>query len=134
MRTRKTMISSIRYLLYRLLDYRNVYLGMSSKPGRYKIGIARKVEDRWQDIDKKIQGSREKCVFHARCFFAGRLERFLLRRYKGRAVRQKGWGREWRRLNLVQRVYVIGVIACNSFLGSIALALIAVWLLAMLIG
>lgn len=116
-------------ILYLILDFREVYLGMSSVRGRYKIGIAKNVKHRWKDIDRKIEGSKEKPVFHARCFFAGRVERYLLNRYKNRAVKEKGWGREWRRINIFQRMYVMAVIGLNSLIGMFVFLTGMIWLI-----
>lgn len=102
-------------LLYHLFDLRYVYLGKTTKGNRWKIGIAKDTDQRWRDIDRQIPGSKERPVFHARCLFAGRIERALHRRYDRYRVRERGWGREWFRLPLLSRIRVVCVISMYSF-------------------
>lgn len=109
-------------LLYLLFDYRHVYLGKTTRSRqRWKIGIAKRVGQRWDQIDKAIRGSSEEPVFWARCLFAGRLEKSLHRKYKRYKVKDEGWGREWFNLPILSRWAVIGYIILYSYVSSAVL-------------
>ena len=122
-------------MLSRLLDYRFLYIGVTSRrrwlvwPYAFKIGIAKNVGQRWRDIDRSIPRSKERPIFFARLFFAGRVEQHLLNTFARKKARFHGSGRsEWRKLNIFDLLYCFTVIMFHSLIGLIAIVLALLWL------
>ena len=78
------------------LDYRHIYvLGNLSYPFRYKIGIARSVEQRKAGISRSIKGSVFD-IFWIKVLFAHQIEGFLHWQYAPLHDRMSGSGyTEW---------------------------------------
>lgn len=77
------------------MDFRYLYLGRSSR-GLVKIGIARDVKARWNDIDKSTPGSRERPTFAVRILFAYAVEQMLHRLFWLFRRKHNGSGKtEW---------------------------------------
>jgi hypothetical protein len=78
------------------LDYRFIYvLGNTHYIGRYKIGIAKSVENRTRGIESSLRGTTYE-IFAARFFFARRIEHFMHGLYRPLNARMKGSGKtEW---------------------------------------
>ncbi|MDZ7876595.1 MAG: GIY-YIG nuclease family protein [Saprospiraceae bacterium] len=77
-------------------DYRFIYvLGNTRYLFRYKIGIAKSVENRTRSIESSLRGTTYE-IFAARFFFARRIEQFLHTVYSPLNARMKGSGKtEW---------------------------------------
>jgi hypothetical protein len=77
-------------------DYRYIYvLGNSRYLFRYKIGIARSVENRTRQIESSLRGYTYE-IFAAKFFFARNIEQFMHSVYKPLNARMKGSGKtEW---------------------------------------
>lgn len=82
--------------IFAKLDYRYIYvLGNTHYIGRYKIGIAKSVENRTRGIESSLRGTTYE-IFAARFFFARRIEHFLHGLYRPLNARMKGSGKtEW---------------------------------------
>lgn len=82
--------------LFAKLDYRYIYvLGNTNHIGRYKIGIAKSVENRTRGIESSLKGMTYE-IFAARFFFARRIEHFMHGMYRPLNARMKGSGKtEW---------------------------------------
>lgn len=80
----------------RKLDYRYIYvLGNSRYLFRYKIGIAKSVENRTKGIESTLRGYTYE-IFAAKFFFAESIEQTLHVVYKPLNARMKGSGKtEW---------------------------------------
>ena len=78
------------------LDYRYIYvLGNSRYLFRYKIGIAKSVENRTKGIERTLSGYTYE-IFAAKFFFARNIEQFLHIVYSPLNARMKGSGKtEW---------------------------------------
>jgi T5orf172 domain len=78
------------------LDYRFIYvLGNTRYLCRYKIGIAKSVENRTRSIESSLKGTTYE-IFSAKFFFARRIEQFLHGVYRPLNARMKGSGKtEW---------------------------------------
>lgn len=78
------------------LDYRYIYvLGNSRYLFRYKIGIAKSVENRTKGIENTLRGYTYE-IFAAKFFFARNIEQFLHTVYSPLNARMKGSGKtEW---------------------------------------
>jgi T5orf172 domain len=78
------------------LDYRFIYvLGNTRYICRYKIGIAKSVENRTRGIESSLRGTTYE-IFAARFFFARRIEHFLHGVYRPLNARMHGSGKtEW---------------------------------------
>ena len=78
------------------LDYRYIYvLGNSRYLFRYKIGIAKSVENRTKGIERTLSGYTYE-IFAAKFFFARNIEQFLHTVYSPLNARMKGSGKtEW---------------------------------------
>jgi hypothetical protein len=78
------------------LDYRFIYvLGNTRYLCRYKIGIAKSVENRTRGIESSLKGMTYE-IFAARFFFARRIEQFLHGVYRPLNARMHGSGKtEW---------------------------------------
>lgn len=74
---------------------RRIYLGRSSA-GLIKIGIARDVPRRWNDIDRSTPGTRERPTFHLPVIGARALEKTLHALFYPFRYRHRGSGKtEW---------------------------------------
>ena len=112
-------------ILYNIFDFRSVYLGKTTtSSSRFKIGISTDVDRRWGEIDKKIKGSKEVCIFSAQCVFAGLIEKGLHQKYAKKRVKANGWGREWFTLPIMSRWYVIFIISFYSVVSWLFLSII----------
>lgn len=82
--------------LYSTLDYRYIYiLGNTRYVFRYKIGIARSIENRTRGINNTLNGNTYE-IFSVKVFFAQRIEQFLHGVYSPLSARMKGSGKtEW---------------------------------------
>jgi hypothetical protein len=80
----------------RRLDYRYIYvLGNTRYLFRYKIGIAKSVENRTKGIEGSLRGNTYE-IFAARFFFAMRIEQFIHTLYSPLNAHMKGSGKtEW---------------------------------------
>ncbi len=78
------------------LDYRYIYvLGNTRYLFRYKIGIARDVEQRKTGIERSMRGDIYD-IFYIKLFFAMRIEQFLHTIYSPIHARMQGSGKtEW---------------------------------------
>ena len=78
------------------LDYRYIYiLGNTRYLFRYKIGIARNIENRTRSINSSLKGSTYE-IFSVKVFFAQRIEQFLHGVYSPLNARMHGSGKtEW---------------------------------------
>jgi hypothetical protein len=78
------------------LDYRYIYvLGNTRYIGRYKIGIAKNVENRTRGIESSLKGTTYE-IFAARFFFSRRIEHFMHGLYRPLNARMSGSGKtEW---------------------------------------
>ena len=78
------------------LDYRYIYvLGNSRYLFRYKIGIAKSVENRTKGIENTLRGYTYE-IFAAKFFFARNIEQLLHTVYSPLNARMKGSGKtEW---------------------------------------
>lgn len=78
------------------LDYRYIYvLGNSRYLFRYKIGIARNVEQRKTGIERSMRGDIYD-IFYIKLFFAMRIEQFMHLIYSPLHANMKGSGKtEW---------------------------------------
>ena len=78
------------------LDYRYIYiLGNTRYLFRYKIGIARNIENRTRSINNSLKGSTYE-IFSVKVFFAQRIEQFLHGVYSPLSARMHGSGKtEW---------------------------------------
>ena len=78
------------------LDYRYIYiLGNTRYLFRYKIGIARNIENRTRSINSSLKGSTYE-IFSVKVFFAQRIEQFLHSVYSPLSARMHGSGKtEW---------------------------------------
>ena len=78
------------------LDYRYIYiLGNTRYLFRYKIGIARNIENRTRSINSSLKGSTYE-IFSVKVFFAQRIEQFLHGVYSPLSARMYGSGKtEW---------------------------------------
>ena len=78
------------------LDYRYIYiLGNTRYLFRYKIGIARNIENRTRSINSSLKGSTYE-IFSVKVFFAQRIEQFLHGIYSPLSARMHGSGKtEW---------------------------------------
>jgi T5orf172 domain len=78
------------------LDYRYIYiLGNTRYLFRYKIGIARNVENRKRGIDSTLNGTTYE-IFSVKVFYAQRIEQFLHSVYRPLHARMYGSGHtEW---------------------------------------
>jgi hypothetical protein len=78
------------------LDYRYIYvLGNTKYICRYKIGIAKSVENRTRGIESSLKGATYE-IFAARFFFARRIEQTLHVVYRPLNAKMKGSGKtEW---------------------------------------
>ena len=78
------------------LDYRYIYvLGNTRYLCRYKIGIAKSVENRTRGIESSLKGTTYE-IFAARFFFSRRIEQFMHGLYEPLNARMKGSGKtEW---------------------------------------
>ena len=78
------------------LDYRYIYiLGNTRYLFRYKIGIARNIENRTRTINSSLKGSTYE-IFSVKVFFAQRIEQFLHGVYSPLSARMHGSGKtEW---------------------------------------
>lgn len=78
------------------LDYRYIYiLGNTRYLFRYKIGIARNIENRTRSINNSLKGSTYE-IFSVKVFFAKRIEQFLHGVYSPLSARMHGSGKtEW---------------------------------------
>lgn len=78
------------------LDYRYIYvLGNTRYLFRYKIGIARNLENRKRGINNSLKGSTYE-IFSVKVFFAQAIEQFLHRLYSPLNARMYGSGKtEW---------------------------------------
>ena len=78
------------------LDYRYIYiLGNTRYLFRYKIGIARNIENRTRSINSSLKGSTYE-IFSVKVFFAQRIEQFLHGVYSPLSARMHGSGKtEW---------------------------------------
>jgi T5orf172 domain len=82
--------------LYSTLDYRYIYiLGNTRYICRYKIGIARSIENRTRGINSTLNGNTYE-IFSVKVFFAHRIEQFLHGIYRPLSARMHGSGKtEW---------------------------------------
>jgi T5orf172 domain len=82
--------------LYSTLDYRYIYiLGNTRYIFRYKIGIARSIENRTRGINNTLNGNTYE-IFSVKVFFAQRIEQFLHGVYSPLSARMHGSGKtEW---------------------------------------
>ena len=78
------------------LDYSYIYiLGNTRYLFRYKIGIARNIENRTRSINSSLKGSTYE-IFSVKVFFAQRIEQFLHGVYSPLSARMHGSGKtEW---------------------------------------
>ena len=78
------------------LDYRYIYiLGNTRYLFRYKIGIARNIENRTRSINSSLKGSTYE-IFSVKVFFAQRIEQCLHGGYSPLSARMHGSGKtEW---------------------------------------
>lgn len=78
------------------LDYRYIYiLGNTRYLFRYKIGIARNIENRTRSINSSLKGSTYE-IYSVKVFFAQRIEQFLHGVYSPLSARMHGSGKtEW---------------------------------------
>ena len=78
------------------LDYRYIYvLGNTRYLCRYKIGIAKSVENRTRGIESSLKGTTYE-IFAARFFFSRRIEQFMHGLYRPLNAQMKGSGKtEW---------------------------------------
>ena len=78
------------------LDYRYIYvLGNTRYLFRYKIGIARNMENRTKNIDNSLKGKTFE-IFAVRVLYAQRIEQILHGIYSPLSARMYGSGRtEW---------------------------------------
>lgn len=78
------------------LDYRYIYvLGNTRYLFRYKIGIAKSVENRTKGIESTLRGSTYE-IFAAKFFFARNIEQMMHTVYSPLNARMKGSGKtEW---------------------------------------
>ena len=78
------------------LDYRYIYiLGNTRYLFRYKIGIARNIDNRTRTINSSLKGSTYE-IFSVKIFFAQRIEQFLHGVYSPLSARMHGSGKtEW---------------------------------------
>lgn len=78
------------------LDYRYIYiLGNTRYLFRYKIGIARNIDNRTRSINSSLKGSTYE-IFSVKVFFAQRIEQFLHGVYSPLSARMHGSGKtEW---------------------------------------
>ena len=78
------------------LDYRYIYiLGNTRYLFRYKIGIARNIDNRTRSINNSLKGSTYE-IFSVKVFFAQRIEQFLHGVYSPLSARMHGSGKtEW---------------------------------------
>ena len=78
------------------LDYRYIYvLGNTRYLFRYKIGIAKSVENRTKGIESTLRGYTYE-IFAAKFFFSRNIEQFLHTVYSPLNARMKGSGKtEW---------------------------------------
>jgi T5orf172 domain len=112
------------------LDYRFIYvLGNTRYLCRYKIGIAKSVENRTRGIEYSLKGTTYE-IFAARFFFARRIEQFLHGVYSPLNARMKGSGKtEWfwmvfpvtptvflSALWLLQWFLIPSIVACLAYL------------------
>ncbi len=81
---------------YATLDYRYIYiLGNTRYIFRYKIGIARSIENRTRGINNTLKGNTYE-IFSVKVFFAQRIEQFLHGVYSPLSARMHGSGKtEW---------------------------------------
>ena len=77
-------------------DYRYIYvLGNTRYLFRYKIGIARSVENRTKNIDNSLKGTTYE-IFAVKLFYSQKIEHFLHIVYSPLSARMYGNGRtEW---------------------------------------
>jgi hypothetical protein len=82
--------------LYSTLDYRYIYiLGNTRYIFRYKIGIARSIENRTRGINNTLNGNTYE-IFSVKVFFAQRIEQFLHGVYSPLSAQMSGSGKtEW---------------------------------------
>ena len=78
------------------LDYRYIYvLGNTRHLFRYKIGIARSVENRTKSIDNSLKGKTYE-IFAVKVFYSQRIEQIMHGIYRPLNARMYGSGRtEW---------------------------------------
>jgi hypothetical protein len=78
------------------LDYRYIYvLGNSRYLCRYKIGIAKSVENRTKNIEGSLKGNTYE-IFAARFFFAQKIEQSFHKVYSPLSAKMQGSGKtEW---------------------------------------
>ena len=78
------------------LDYRYIYiLGNTRYLFRYKIGIAKNIDNRTRSINSSLKGSTYE-IFSVKVFFAQRIEQFLHGVYSPLSARMYGSGKtEW---------------------------------------
>ncbi len=78
------------------LDYRYIYvLGNTRYLFRYKIGIARNIDNRTRSINNSLKGSTYE-IFSVKVFFAQRIEQLLHGLYSPLSARMHGSGKtEW---------------------------------------
>lgn len=81
---------------YRTLDYRYIYiLGNTRYIFRYKIGIARNLDNRTRSINNSVSGNTYE-IFSVKVFFAQRIEQFLHGIYSPLSANMQGSGKtEW---------------------------------------
>ncbi|NJN34919.1 MAG: GIY-YIG nuclease family protein [Saprospiraceae bacterium] len=78
------------------LDYRYIYiLGNSRYLFRYKIGIAKSIENRTKGIESTLRGTTYE-IFAVKMFFAMRIEQLLHLIYSPLSAKMRGSGKtEW---------------------------------------
>lgn len=82
--------------MWRKLDYRYIYvLGNWAYPFRYKIGIARSIDQRKEGINRSMKGKIYD-IFWIKVIFAQRIEQFLHWFYAPLSAKMHGSGKtEW---------------------------------------
>lgn len=116
------------------LDYRHVYLLRYGRTSKYKIGIAKNVENRRKQVDGALPEKRVKKVFSMPLFFAERNEQKLHghysdSRYFFKKIGKKGGKTEWFKLNglevfAVQVQLILMVVIQFSMIVSISLLIL----------
>lgn len=112
------------------LDYRYIYvLGNTRHLFRYKIGIAKSVDNRKKNIGNTLQGYTYE-IFAAKFFFSHNIEQFMHGVYRPLNARMKGSGKtEWfwmvipvsptivlSALWIAQRIFVPVFISCLVYI------------------
>jgi hypothetical protein len=109
-----------------LLDTRYLYLGKTTADRNLvKIGIAKDVDTRWQQIDRSVSGSEERCILCFPVANAAWLETQLHRKYAHRRKTFKGSGKtEWFDLPLLARIWLVLTVAAHGLLFGLACLLL----------